>query len=365
MGIMDGKSDIDSYARGEKPGADEIGHAYLTQNRNRLWSIILAGGNGERISADIHRWKGRPIPKQYCAFVGTRSMLQHTLARADALGPREHQLTVVARSHQCEAQSQLADRPPGTIIFQPENRNTLAGVFLPLTYVYARDPEATVVVHPSDHFIYPEKNFLDAAARAVQAAEELPHKLILLGAPPERLELDYGWIHPGQNLWQSGNHRVRVAHQFLEKPSLADAVAIKAAGGLWNTMIVATKVRTLWELGRMCCPEMVELFEKLRGVMGTSREDSVLDDIYEVMPARNFSADLLTLATTQVAVMPMEEILWSDWGRAERIAEILCRIGKQPNSPLLLAGYGRQTAGDTKQSDSSIPPTMVDSGEAV
>jgi mannose-1-phosphate guanylyltransferase len=180
--------------------------AYL---RRRLWSIVLAGGNGERISADIYRWMGRPVPKQYCSFVGTRSMLQHTIARADALGLKEHQLTVVAMAHRQEAESQLADRAKGNIIVQPKNCDTFAGIFLPLTHAYARDPEATVVIYPSDHFIYPENAFIEMTASAIQAAEELQDMLILIGVPAENADQDYGWILPGSKLWESGDCLVR------------------------------------------------------------------------------------------------------------------------------------------------------------
>lgn len=309
--------------------------------RDQLWFIILAGGNGERICEDIRQWMGRSIPKQYCAFVGTRSMLQHTLTRADALAEREHQLTVVAKSHWYEAETQLADRPRGTVIVQPENRDTLAGIFLPLTHVYARNPDATLVIYPSDHFIYPEKNFIEATASAVQAAEELPHRLVLIGVPAKSVEPDYGWILPGINLYQLGDYPVRAVQLFVEKPSRADAIAIKTSGGLWNTMIVAVKARTLWQLGWRYHPDIMKLFERLKDAIGTSSEISTLDAIYEVMPARNFSADLLTPAVNLVSVMPVEDILWSDWGRAERIVETLCSIRKRPNFPMILAGGHR------------------------
>jgi mannose-1-phosphate guanylyltransferase len=314
-------------------------------SQSRLWSIVLAGGNGERISAHIHQWMGRPVPKQYCAFVGTRSMLQHTIARADALGPREHQLTVVAKAHQLDAESQLADRPHGTIIVQPKNCDTLPGIFLPLTHVYARDPDATVVVYPSDHFIYPEKIFIEIAASAIQAAEDLPDRLVLVGVRAENLDQDYGWILPGPELWQSGSSLARSVRLFVEKPSRADAIKIKTSGGLWNTMIIAAKVRTLWQLGLQRFPEILAYFERLRDAIGTPHERSVVDAIYESMPSRNFSSDLLAQATNQVAVMPAEGILWSDWGRVERIVESLLCVGKQPNFPIIIAGlHQRQSA---------------------
>ncbi|MFZ1747278.1 MAG: hypothetical protein WAU17_15270, partial [Nitrospirales bacterium] len=65
-----------------------------------VWSMILAGGEGERTRPFIERWLGYPKPKQYCTFVGNRSMLQHTLDRADRLGAPHQKITVVAQSHQ-------------------------------------------------------------------------------------------------------------------------------------------------------------------------------------------------------------------------------------------------------------------------
>jgi mannose-1-phosphate guanylyltransferase len=347
--VMNDKRNIDSYGRSEALNANGTESADLDRNRDPLWSIILAGGNGARINADIQQWMGQSVPKQYCTFVGTRSMLQHTLARADALGPREHQLTVVARSHQRVAQSQLADRPLGTVIVQPANRNTAAGVFLPLTHIYRRDPGATVVIYPSDHFIYPEKSFIELTAHAVEAAEELPHTLVLLGVQAESVDLDFGWIRPGPILWNSGGYSVHAVSQFLEKPSLSDAVAIMKAGGLWNTLILAAKARTLWHLGWEFFPEIMILFERLQSAIGTSREDSVLDMIYDVMPARNFSSDLLTQAASQIALMPMEGILWSDWGRRERIVETLIRVGMRPNFPMIPVSNRRPPIEDPGQ----------------
>ncbi len=311
---------------------------------SRVWSIVLAGGNGERISAFTHRWAGRPIPKQYCAFVGTRSMLQHTIARADALAPRERQLTVIAKSHMAEAKSQLMDRAPGTVILQPENCDTLPGIFLPLTYLHSSDPYGTVVIYPSDHFIYPEKDFLWVIKNAIQAVEELPHKLILLGVQAYDLGIEYGWLCLKPEPWQTSQFSVHAVERFVEKPCHADALGLRAAGALWNTMILVAKADTLWRLGWMFFPEMMRLFEQLHDAVGRPSENAVLETIYQSMPKGNFSTDFLTLASAAnlVGVMPMRGILWSDWGRAERIAETLSRIGKQPSFPMMLIADGKK-----------------------
>src|SRR5213593_1307656 len=101
---------------------------------NRVWSLILAGGDGERLGPLVQRWLGCHKPKQYCAFIGTRSMFQHTVDRADRLSAPDHRVTVIASGHGQDALSQLSKRPLGKLLVQPANRDTAAGIFLALAY---------------------------------------------------------------------------------------------------------------------------------------------------------------------------------------------------------------------------------------
>lgn len=301
---------------------------------DQLWSIILAGGEGRRLSSLVHRWLGRPQPKQYCTFVGTRSMFQHTLDRASRLTPPDRIVTVVAHSHRRETLSQLEDRRAGTLLFQPTNRDTAAGVFLPLTYIRARAPQATVVLYPSDHFVYPEERFLDTVRHAVRIAELRPDRLVMLGASPDRLELDYGWIQPGQSLADLPDEPVQTVRSFLEKPDAAQADVALQAGALWNTLVFAANVELLWTLGWQCLPDMMPLFERLSQAIGGPEEGRALAVIYRDMPAKNFSSDLLQLVPDKLAVVGLTGVLWSDWGKPERIAETLRRIDRRPAFPL-------------------------------
>src|SRR5687768_3714911 len=136
--------------------------------RDRLWSIVLAGGEGERLKPFVQRWLGRHQPKQYCTFIGTRSMFQHTLDRADRITAPEHKVTVIGRTHQREAQAQFSPGEGGKLIIQPANRDTAAGIYLALTYVRSQDPQAMVVLYPSDHFVYPEGRFVEVVRGATQ-----------------------------------------------------------------------------------------------------------------------------------------------------------------------------------------------------
>jgi mannose-1-phosphate guanylyltransferase len=272
-------------------------------------------------------------------------MLRHTLLRADRVSEREHQCIVIAESHREEALPQLDDRWEPGIICQPQNRDTFAGIFLPLTHVYARDSHATVAIFPSDHFIYPETRFIEIMAHAVQAIENLPGNVLLLGAEAEDLELEYGWIWPGMPVWRSGMQSILEVKHFLEKPSYSNAQIARASGGLWNTLIVVSKADTLWQLGWRYFPDIMKHFDRLLYSIGTARESDELRAIYEVMPSRNFSSDFITQAVEWVGVLPMRQVLWSDWGRKERILKTLEQIGKLPNFPTMLAALGRNKTG--------------------
>jgi mannose-1-phosphate guanylyltransferase len=301
---------------------------------DQLWSIILAGGEGTRVTSLVHRWLGRPQLKQYCAFVGTRSMFQHTLDRATRLTPPDRTVTVVAHNHRREALAQLDGRGGSTILFQPTNRDTAAGVFLPLAYIRARAPQATVVLYPSDHFVYPEDRFLEAVRHIVRIAESRPDRLVMLGVAPDRLELDYGWIRPGQSIADLPGEPAQTVRSFLEKPDAAQADAALRAGALWNTLVFAANVDLLWTVGWQCVPDMMPLFERLSQAIGGPEEGRALNVIYRDMPAKNFSSDLLQRIPGKLAVVELTGVLWSDWGKPERIAETLRRIDRRPAFPL-------------------------------
>jgi mannose-1-phosphate guanylyltransferase len=123
-------------------------------------------------------------------------------------------------------------------------------------------------------------------------------------------------------------HTLDRADQIVEKCRTA-----VASGALWNTLVLAARAETLWEVGWQCFPEMMPLFERYGKAVGTSEEESVLESIYEVMPARNFSSHLLERLPQRVAVMELRDVLWSDWGKPERILETLQRIGSDRRFP--------------------------------
>ncbi len=302
--------------------------------KRHVWSIVLAGGEGERVKPLVLQWLGRHLPKQYCAFVGNRSMFQHTVERATTLTSPERTMVVAALHHHREISSQLRGRPIGKLLLQPTNCDTAAGIFLPVAYLRARDPRAIVVILPSDHFIYPEHHFLETVRQAMVAVEGMPERLLLLGVQPDRVETEYGWIQRGPQLNGSPNYPVHAVSSFLEKPLAAQADTAFRAGGLWNTLVFTATVESLWQAGYTCFPDMMPLFERLVPAWDTPDERSLLEAVYRTMPVYNFSSDLLERLPDRMAVMELAGVLWSDWGKPERIAETIRRIGKTPAFPL-------------------------------
>jgi mannose-1-phosphate guanylyltransferase len=263
-------------------------------------------------------------------------MFQHTVDRALALAPSQRIVTIAACSHRRHVAAQLEPRSVHTVLFQPDNRDTAAGIFLPLTHIKAHDPDATVVILPSDHFVYPEDRFLDIVRRMAHVADRLEDRVTLLAMTPDRPETEYGWIEPSGHLHSSADSQVRGIRRFVEKPDQEQAANAMAAGALWNTLVMAAKIDALWTLGWQCLPEMMPLFESLERAVRVAGDMPTLDEVYARMPIRNFSSGLLARAPERVAVVEADGMLWCDCGKAERIVDTLSRVGKQPAFPLHL-----------------------------
>jgi mannose-1-phosphate guanylyltransferase len=278
------------------------------------WSIVLAGGEGARLRPYVERCFGQVIPKQYCAFAGDRSMLQETIDRATRLSGNDVAI-VTAAHHERWAAEQLAGFR-GHRIAQPANRETGPGIYLPLAYVRARDPDAVVYLLPSDHDVRPSDRFVAQVAAAGERAARRRDELVLLGVSPTDPDGGYGYIEAGPD------GRVQ---RFVEKPGPVAAAAAIARGAAWNTMVIAATAGALWDAGRACIPDVLDRLEAIAPALGTRFEGAALERAYDGMPFANFSRDVLEQVCDRCVLALLDGVEWSDWGEPARIEASLRR----------------------------------------
>jgi mannose-1-phosphate guanylyltransferase len=296
--------------------------------RPALWGIVLAGGDGVRLRS-LTRWvTGDGRPKQFCDLTGNGSLLQETIQRISRLIPPDRQLVSLTRGHAVFYEPVLARCPAVTKVVQPANRGTALGVLYPALHVATQDPEGTVAIFPSDHFVSPTDRFMDAVARAAAVVNRHPHTLALLGVVPSSPEPEYGWIEPGEPLGVDGI--ARHVSRFLEKPRLELAQQLLQRGWLWNTLVVVAKVDHLIRLALSYVPDSVAPLLAIRSTLWTPDEVPAAVRAYAAAPPANFSRDLLERAHESLSVLELEGVTWSDWGTPGRVLSTLVRLGERP-----------------------------------
>lgn len=280
-------------------------------HEDRTWAIVLAGGDGTRLAALTAAVYGAPVPKQFAAIAGDRSMVQSTLDRIARIVPARRTVVVVGRAHLPWARMQLADHAATTLV-QPASLGTATAIFYALTWIRLQDPAAHVLLFPSDHHVADVPRFLDAVRTASRASRALD-RLVLLGVAPDQPDPDYGWIITGRPV-QAG---CCTLERFVEKPGADEARRIHAGGGLWNTFVLAASAALLAELARVHLPAHAARFDALdRFAFAAGAPD--LDDLYGRLEPADFSAKVLQRAD-DLLVVPMDGAGWSDWGTPDRV----------------------------------------------
>lgn len=303
------------------------------------WAIVLADGFGSRLQKQIEEWFGEFFPKQFCTFCGTRSMLMHTLHRASRIVDPEHIVTIVSQGQR----SLLGEEYRGRCIEQPEQRGTAVGAFLAATEILAEDPDATALIFPADHFIFPEDRFIEQIEETVRLARSFSRKLILSGIRAERPDRHCDWVEPGRSYEHSAGwiHETREIRAFHSNPTAREALEWWRSGFYWNTAIITTRLKALWELGWQLVPSVVYRFNQYLnilyaiqdGAIGADEKELFLSLVYEDIPSTDMSGQILARAIDHTLCFRLRDLYWSNWDEPERILETIKRFGLRPNFP--------------------------------
>ncbi|MGB0670450.1 MAG: mannose-1-phosphate guanylyltransferase/mannose-6-phosphate isomerase [Rhodospirillales bacterium] len=283
-----------------------------------LTPVVLSGGYGTRLwplSRELY-------PKQLLDLVSERSLLQETVARVSGtdfgaplvICNGEHRFIVAEQLRALNVQA--AD-----IVLEPMGRNTAPAVCVAALLAEEADPEASLLVLPSDHVIRDTSAFAAAVVIAKQAADR--GLLVTFGIEPEGPETGYGYIHAGEAIaGLAGCHRVE---RFIEKPDRARAEALLAEGGhAWNSGMFLFRARRFLEELERFQPAMLEACKK--AVIDGKRDLDFfrLDEAaFASCPADSLDYAVMEV-TLDAAVVPVS-IGWNDVGSWSALWDIAKR----------------------------------------
>jgi mannose-1-phosphate guanylyltransferase/mannose-6-phosphate isomerase len=282
---------------------------------NHLYAVVLAGGEGNRF------WplSRRTAPKQFLRIAGRRTLLQQTLGRiAPPLAP-ERVMIVTNRAYQDDVRWQVRDsfRRSDSVhlLLEPSARNTAPALALAATELLRHDPEAMMLVLPSDHAIAPVRAFWAAIRRALPLAAA--GKLVTFGIPPVEPTSAYGYIKRGVSV---GGRGYRIA-RFIEKPPPAVARRLFRQGGYyWNSGLFVWRAASLLEELRRHAPRFIAPLAAIERAQGTRGESTAIDRAFARMP--NLSIDYAVMERTSRAVVVPARFRWSDLGSLTALSEL-------------------------------------------
>jgi mannose-1-phosphate guanylyltransferase len=299
----------------------------VTDDAAGAWAVVLAGGEGMRLRSVTRAIVGDDRPKQYVPLIGADSLLRQTMGRAARLSPRERTVVVGQERHACWLAAEFAaDRGP-KVLLQPENRDTAAGVLLPIYWIAARDPDATVVVYPSDHFVLEEAAFVAHVAEVVTFVDGQRDGIVLLGAHATEPDPEYGWIEPGDAVGATASGSISRVARFREKPTPQAAAACLARQWLWNTFVMVAKARTLVSVADVLLPGLHRPLTAVTPFLGTRREARALEKAYASLPRHNFSETVLQAGLPFLSVSALPPLTWSDLGTPQRLFKLIRALG--------------------------------------
>jgi mannose-1-phosphate guanylyltransferase len=280
------------------------------------YAIIMAGGIGSRfwpISRTSH-------PKQFIDILGTgKTLIQQTYDRLLKVCPKENIYVVTNEIYTDLVKKQIPDMAEGQILTEPVMRNTAPCIAYGCFKIESLNPNAAIVIAPSDHLILDEPAFISTIEKSLAAATQ--HGcLVTLGIKPSRPDTGYGYIQYTDKILNSEFYKVKT---FTEKPTLEIAKTFIQSGDfLWNAGIFVWSVKAILTAFKKYLPEITDIFEEAKPVYNTENERSYIHSAYQ--QCTNISIDYGIMEKADNVYVIPSEFGWSDlgtWASIYQLAE--------------------------------------------
>jgi mannose-1-phosphate guanylyltransferase len=238
--------------------------------------------------------------------------MQLTYDRFKGVCPAENVWVVTNAAYVETVAEQLPEIPRGNILSEPCRRNTAPCIAYVSWRIKVQDPNANIVVTPSDHVVMNVAEFQRVITSTLNFASETD-AIITLGMKPTRPETGYGYIQADLSQQSLRNKEIFRVDSFREKPNLETAKEyISHNYYFWNAGIFIWNVRTIVNAFRMYQPLIAATFEDIIPVMGTAEEQKVVDEKYP--GCENISVDYAILEKAEEIFVFPADFGWSDLG---------------------------------------------------
>ncbi len=272
---------------------------------NNRYCVIMCGGVGSR----FWPFSKAALPKQFIDFFGTgRSLLQTAMDRIQDIVPLNNILLLTNESYAPLIKQQLPEIQDSQILLEPARRNTAPCIAWAAHHIKALNPNAKMMVAPSDHLIINVEKFRQSVLDAFDFIEGRD-ALVTMGIKPSRPETGYGYIQVGEPI-QGNFSSVKT---FTEKPDENLArIFLDSGEFFWNSGMFFWSADSILKALNTCAPEIDAVFERGKQYFGTAQEMEYINANFEACPS--ISIDFAVMEKARNVYVETVDFGWNDLG---------------------------------------------------
>jgi len=278
------------------------------------YALIMAGGIGSRfwpISRTAH-------PKQFIDILGTgKTLIQQTFERFLKIVPAENIFILTNEIYSDLVLEQIPGMDKSRILCEPVMRNTAPCIAYGCHKIQKLNPDAAIVVAPSDHLILDTEEFINCINKSLKTASE-NDCLITLGIKPSRPDTGYGYIQYNTRKIDDDFYKVKT---FTEKPNYELARTFVQSGDfLWNAGIFVWSVKNILKSFEKHLPEINDIFNEGAAVYNTDGEPGFIQSAFT--QCTNISIDYGIMEKAENVYVLPSDFGWSDLGTWASVYEL-------------------------------------------